>query len=126
MTTIALITIVILVQYSYFTFRTGMSRGKNVQAPAVSGDERFERAHRVQINTLEHMAITIPAMWICGTYFNVQAGILLGAAFVVGRAIYSITYMRDPKSRTIGFMIGFFANVALMVCSLIGLVGKLI
>jgi len=126
MTTIALITIVILVQYSYFTFRTGMSRGKNVQAPAVSGDERFERAHRVQINTLEQMAITIPAMWICGTYFNIQTGILLGAAFVVGRAIYSITYMRDPKSRTIGFMIGFFANVALMICSLIGLVGKLV
>lgn len=122
MITIAIITIVILVQYSYFTFRTGMSRGKVVVAPAVTGSERFERALRVQLNTLEQMVITIPAMWICGMHFSTKVAILLGAAFVVGRALYSITYMRDPSTRTVGFMIGFFANVGLLVCGLIGLV----
>ncbi len=126
MQTLALITLIILVQYGYFTFRAGMARGKHIAAPAMSGDERFERALRVQLNTLEQMAITIPGMWICGTYFNTQAGVLLGSAFVVGRAIYSLSYMREPKSRTIGFIIGFFANVALIICSLIGVVGKLI
>ena len=49
MLTIALITLIILIQYSYFTFRAGMSRGKEVAAPAVTGTERFERALRVQI-----------------------------------------------------------------------------
>ena len=126
MITIALITVVILIQYSYFTFRTGMSRGKEVVAPAVSGSERFERALRVQLNTLEQMVITLPTMWICGMHFSTKAAILLGAAFVVGRAIYSITYMRDPKTRTMGFMISFFANVGLMVCCLIGIIGKLV
>ena len=126
MLTIALITLIILIQYSYFTFRAGMSRGKEVAAPAVTGTERFERALRVQINTLEQMVVTVPAMWICGIHFSIQAAIILGAAFVVGRAIYSITYMRDPKTRTIGFMIGFFANVALVICCLIGVVGKLV
>jgi len=97
-----------------------------VPAPAVSGDECYERAHRVQIITLEQLAITIPAMWHCGTYFNANVLALLGLAFITGHVIYSISYMGEPKSRTLGFVISFLTNVALLGCSLYGVISQMI
>ena len=33
-------------------------------APAVTGNEYFERAYRVHINTLEQMVFFLPSMWL--------------------------------------------------------------
>ena len=50
---VALVTLLLLVQYFVFTLLVGAARGKSgIQAPAVTGDENFERAYRVQMNTL--------------------------------------------------------------------------
>ena len=35
----------------------------NVRAPSVTGDEHFERAYRVQMNTLEQMAL-FPSIFV--------------------------------------------------------------
>ncbi len=126
MTTIALVTLLILIEYSFFFMLTGMARGKTVAAPAVSGEERFERALRVQMNTLEQMVVTIPAMWICGLYFSFNVAAILGLVFIVGRLIYAISYMKEPASRTLGFVVGFFANVGLILCGLYGLISQMV
>lgn len=126
MLTVALITLIILLQYNYFTIQVGRARGSEIKAPAISGSELFERRLRVQLNTLEQLIVTLPAMWICAHFYRVDAAAILGTAFVVGRFLYSTTYVNDPSKRGPGFIIGFLANILLILASLWGVISKLL
>ena len=44
---------------------------------------------------------------------------------MIGRLVYRQAYMNDPSTRSTGMMIGFFANVGLMVLSLWGAIAML-
>lgn len=124
---VALVTLLILAQYSFFFMQAGMARGKGeVKAPAVSGDELFERANRVQTNSLEQMVITLPAMWVCAHYFRADIAAILGFTYFVGRFLYSFSYMKEPSKRAMGFMIGFLANTALLLCGFWGVISTLL
>jgi glutathione S-transferase len=49
-----------LVEYFYFVMAVGAARGKHkIAAPAVTGNPDFERAYRVQMNTLEQLMYAI-------------------------------------------------------------------
>lgn len=127
MSYLILVTVALLIQYSYFSMSAGIARDKgDVKAPAMSGDETFERKLRVQINTLEQLAITLPAMWICGIYFRADIAAVLGLIFLIGRFIYSAAYLSDPASRGKGMIIGFLANMLLLLCCLYTAVIRLI
>lgn len=127
MTYVVLVTLLILIQYNLFSFQAGMARGKgDVKAPATSGDEYFERCLRVQLNTLEQLIVTLPAMWIVATFFRPDVAAILGAVFIVGRFLYSAAYRKDPASRTVGFLTSWFANVALILCGLYAVIVRLL
>lgn len=126
MTYVALITLLILAQYFFFVMQAGMARGKDtVVAPATTGDEMYERKARVQMNTLEQLIITLPAMWICAQYFRADVAAIMGLAFLIGRFLYSYLYIKNPKSRAPGFVIGFFANIILVGTGLYGVIVSL-
>ena len=120
---VALVTLLLVFQYLTFMMLCGMARAKgDVQAPAVSGNEMFERAYRVQMNTLEQLAVILPALWICAMYYRPLVAAALGLAFFLGRLLYRTGYMQDPAKRGPGMMIGFFANVGLLLTGLWGVV----
>lgn len=124
---VALVTLLILIQYFFFVMQAGMARGKDtVVAPATTGDEMYERKSRVQMNTLEQLMITLPAIWICAHYFRPDVAAVLGWAFLIGRFLYSYLYIKNPKSRAPGFIIGFLANVILVGCGLYGVITTMI
>lgn len=124
---VALVSLLLLVQYFFFVMQAGMARGKDtVVAPATTGDEMYERKSRVQMNTLEQLIITLPAMWICAHYFSANVAAIVGFVFLIGRFIYSFMYINEPKSRAPGFIIGFFANIILIGCALYGVVMQMI
>lgn len=119
MSYVILVTVALLVQYTFFSMRAGAARSKgDVKAPATSGDEYFERNLRIQMNTLEQLAVTLPAMWVCASYFRADIAAALGVTFLVGRFIYSAAYLNNPPSRGTGMIIGFLANMALLLCCL--------
>ncbi len=124
---VALVTLLILIQYFFFVMQAGFARGKDtVVAPATTGDEMYERKSRVQMNTLEQLIITLPAMWVCAHYFRADIAAILGLAFLIGRFLYSHLYIKEPKSRAPGFIIGFFANIVLIGCGLYGVITSLV
>ena len=111
-----LVILVALVEYMFFALKVGANRQKyNVVAPAVSGHEEWERYYRVQQNTLEQLIVFIPSLWFFAMFVSPLIGAGIGLAFVVGRAIYYTSYIKDPGSRGAGFGIGFLANVALVL-----------
>lgn len=123
---VAIVTMLLLIQYIAYTLLCGAARARGgVQAPAVTGDETFERAFRVQMNTIEQLVITLPAMWVCAYYFSPLWAAGLGVVFMIGRLLYRQAYMKDPASRGPGMGIGFLANIVLIVLSLWGAIGQL-
>jgi uncharacterized membrane protein YecN with MAPEG domain len=123
---IALVTLLLLVQYMAFTMLVGAARGKSgIKAPAVTGDENFERAYRVQMNTMEQLFTTLPALWLSGWYFSPLVAALLGLAFFLGRVLYRAGYVKDPAKRGAGFGIGFLATVGLIGTALWGVFSAL-
>ncbi len=72
-----------------------------VAAPATTGHPDFERTFRVHYNTLELLVAFIPSIWLFGLYLNPRWGAIIGAVFLVGRALYARRlHPRAGKTRT--------------------------
>ncbi len=116
-----LIVLFALLQYVLFTARVGLARGKyNVNAPACEGDENFNRLFRVQQNTLEQLIVFIPASYAFSYYLSELWVLIPGMVFILGRYIYSLEYLKDPKTRTPGMALTLLANVVLVLGALFG------
>jgi len=117
----SLMILIALVQDTWFTVRTGIKRGEHkVEAPAITGNDVWERLFRVQQNTLEQLIIFIPAILIFSYYVSSKWVLIPGALYLIGRQIYSMTYIKNPKNRTVGMSLTFAANVILMLGGLYG------
>ena len=115
------IILIALLQFIFFTARTGFSRGKyDVKAPKTVGNERWERIYRIQQNTLEQLDIFIPSMVIFSLYVSATWVLLPGILFIAGRHIYSRLYLQSPENRGPGMILSFFSNIALVIGNLIG------
>ena len=113
---VGLISVLALVEYFVFQGFVGAARQKaGIPAPKVTGDETYERWYRVQLNTVEQLIVFLPALWLCAYFGATGVATAAGAVFLVGRIVYARSYVRDPEKRTVGFVIGYLANVVLVV-----------
>lgn len=127
MEAMAIVTILALLQYMIFSVQVGQMRAKHgVKAPSITGDSEFERAFRVQQNTMEQLVVMLPAMWIFGHFFNPLYAAGLGVVFIIGRVVYRAAYMKDPATRSNGFTIGVLATFAMMIGGIAGAVLRLV
>jgi glutathione S-transferase len=124
---VAIVTVLALLQFFWFGWQVGVARTKyNIAAPAVTGNEVFERVFRVQMNTLEQLVVFLPALWIFASFISPLWAAGLGAIFIIGRAIYARTYVKDPKGRSAGFALTALPNLALLIGILIWAVMALV
>jgi uncharacterized membrane protein YecN with MAPEG domain len=118
---VAVVTALVLCEYFWIVWQTGQARGTyGVPAPAMSGHPIFERWLRVQLNTVEQLAIFLPSLWIFGHYVSAWIAAVLGLVFLVGRALFAKGYVEDPAKRGKGFMISLAPNAILLVGGLVG------
>ena len=118
----ALITLLtVLLQFGTM-YAVGLARGKyRIEAPAVSGHPAFERAYRVQMNTLESTVMFLPALWLAAHYGYVLWAGIAGLVWMVGRVWYAWAYLGDASKRGAGYMVGMVGWAALVVMSALGL-----
>jgi glutathione S-transferase len=122
-----IVTALALLQFVVFGFKVGRARGRHgVKAPAVTGNETFERYFRVQQNTLEQLIVFLPGLYLFSHYFKPQVAAVLGAIYLIGREIYAFTYVKDPAKREIGFGLTFLPTVILVLGGLFGAVRSLV
>jgi glutathione S-transferase len=121
MNVLDIVTALVLLQFLVFGALVGQARGKyGVKAPAVTGSEMFERAYRVQMNTLELMVCLVPAMYLAARYWNPLFPAAAGAVYLIGRVLYRQAYVSAPDRRGLGFMLSFLPILVLLVATLVG------
>ena len=120
-------TLLALLLYLVVTMAVGRARVKyGIKAPAVTGNEQFERTYRVQMNTVEQMVFFLPALWLYAVLVNDTGAAVGGLIWVIGRAVYAAGYIADPTKRGTGMMISFLAQIGLFLGALFGVVRALL
>jgi glutathione S-transferase len=116
-----IVTALAVLQFIVFGFRVGSARTKyGIKAPAITGNEIFERYFRVEQNTLEQLICLIPSLYIFAKYWGPAVAAALGAVYLAGRELYAFTYVKDPSKRDVGFGMSFLPLVILLGGALIG------
>jgi len=122
-----IVTALAVLQFIVFGFKVGGARGRyGVKAPAITGNEIFERYFRVQQNTLEQLVVFLPGMYLFARYSNPLVAAALGVVYLIGREIYAYTYVKDPANRSVGYGVTFLPMVILVLGGLIGAVRTLL
>ena len=122
---IDVVAVLALFQFVFFSALVGQARGKyGVAAPAVVGHEQFERAYRVQMNTLEQLVAFLPALFLAGRYWPHAVVAGLGLVYLVGRLIYWRAYVSAPSTRGLGFVLTLLPTVLLLLAALVGALVK--
>jgi hypothetical protein len=123
---VAIIILLALFQYLWFSVRVGAARPKyGVNAPSTSGNETWERLYRVQQNTLEQLVVFLPALVLFGLYLSARWALLPGLLYLIGRQLYSHEYIKKPESRGPGMGLTLLASAALLIGAGVGIVMKI-
>ena len=113
---VLLVIVLALLQFVLFGVAAGPSSSRYaVHAPAVSGNEQFERYFRVHMNTLEQLVVFIPAIWLFAQFVDPLWAAGLGGVYLVGRTLYFMSYVKDPKSRGPGFALSSIPSLVMLV-----------
>jgi len=121
----AIVTLLAVLFVFYTGVRVARMRGKHgVHAPATTGHPEFERAYRVQMNTLEQFVMFLPLLWIATSYFGTVGWLApaLGLVWIVGRIVYMQGYMAAPEKRGPGFGITMLGSLGLLILGIVGIV----
>jgi len=124
---VALVTLASLAVYIWTFSKVGQMRGKHkIAAPAMTGHPEFERAVRVQANTLEQLVPFLVALWLAALYLHPLGAALIGLVWVIGRVMYALAYWQDAAKRGRGFTLSSIATVLLLLGALVGIVLALV
>jgi glutathione S-transferase len=115
----SLATLIVVALMFWTSIIVGKARVKyEIKAPATSGHEMFDRAYRVQMNTLESAMLLLPSMWMYASLIGDLGAGVSGAIWVAGRVWYALAYQQDPAKRGPGFGISFLAIAGMWAGSL--------
>jgi uncharacterized MAPEG superfamily protein len=108
-------------------FATGLvvagARGRyGLKAPATTGHPGFERAFRVQMNTLEHTVVFLPTLWLAAQWGNPTWAGIIGLVWIAARTWYVLAYLRDAEARHHPFTVSLIAWLLLLALAIWGVV----
>ncbi|GAB3784185.1 MAPEG family protein [Dyella agri] len=123
----ALVTLLAVLLMGGTAYAVGSARARyGIKAPATSGHPDFERAFRVQMNTLEACVMFLPLLWLAAHYgLGGWAG-LAGLVWLLGRVWYALAYLKEASKREGGFVLSALGLVAVLLMALTGVVRALL
>lgn len=120
-----IVAVLAILQFFLFGILVGRARKRHgIKAPATSGDELFERAFRVHVNTMEQLVGFLPALLIASVYWDNTVVAAIGAIYLAGRFLYRHLYLADPSRRRPGFLLTVIPTFTLLAASLAGAITR--
>jgi glutathione S-transferase len=120
-----IITVIALMTYQALSILVSKARGQyGIKAPAVSGNENFERTYRAHLNYLENLVIFIPLLWIASLEFiNNPFFILISMIWIITRALNAYLYINKDKSKeNTKIIISVTSTVMLIMLAILSLI----
>lgn len=116
-----------LLVYFWTSLQVGRARTRfGVAAPAMTGHPEFERRYRVQLNTLETLALYLPLAFLAPGVIGDAWAAAVAAIYPIGRIVYARAYYADPTRRGPGFGLSMLSILALLVVAIFGAVRTLL
>lgn len=116
---VAIVSLLALLTYFWMGLMVARARSKSgIAAPAMTGDPVLERTIRAHYNTLEWLPLFLVPLWLFAIYWNDLIAAVIGLVWIVGRIVYQLGYVADPKKRELGFFIQALAVAVLLFGSL--------
>ena len=123
----ALVTCLAIALYFFTSVRVAKARARfGIKAPAITGNDDFERVFRVQMNTLEWLPIFLPSLWLFAIYLSDPIAAAIGLLWIAGRALYMTGYSKAANKRGRGFGIQALATGILWLGALGAIVWRLV
>ncbi|MDO9490502.1 MAG: MAPEG family protein [Sphingomonadaceae bacterium] len=114
-----------LLVYSWAGIRVGKARSQfGVQAPAVHGNEAFERVFRAHQNTVEQLVMFLPLLAVAAWLWGDLYAAIYGLVWSLGRLLYVEGYARAAGKREIGFLLSGALSLLVLVALLVTLALK--
>jgi glutathione S-transferase len=125
LTTLALVAALFV--YFGLAVNVGRARAKwGVPAPQASGHPEFDTRYRVQMNTLEQLALFVPGVFLCAPVQGDLFTAVLAGIWCVGRIVFALAYYKDPAKRGPGFAMTLIPSLMMIIAGAKGAVFTLI
>ncbi len=110
-----------LLVYYFTLFKAGMARGRfKVPAPSHDGPEEYLRHVRAHQNTLEHLALFMPGIWLFSFAVSPLWAAAIGMLWPIGRLGYALGYYKSAEARSFGLLVSMPPIYIFVLGSLIG------
>ncbi len=117
---------VALLVYYFTLFKAGMARGRfNVPAPSHEGPEDYVRHVRAHQNTLEHLVLFLPGLWLFSLAVSPVWAAAIGSVWPIGRLWYALGYYRAAEQRSLGLYLSMPPIYIFVLGSLVGFIYQL-
>lgn len=116
---------VALLVYYFTLFKAGMARVRfKIPAPLHEGPEEYVRYVRVHQNTLEHLVLFLPGLWLFSFAVDPIWAAGIGTIWPIARLGYALGYYKSADQRRISLYISMPVIYTFVLGSLIGFVLK--
>jgi glutathione S-transferase len=118
---VGMVSALALLVYYVTLLRAGMARGRfKIEPPAHTGPPEYERYVRAHQNTLEHLALFLPGLWMFAFAVDPRWAAGIGLIWPLARLWYAFGYAAEPKKRIPGLLISMPPIYIFVLGSLIG------
>lgn len=118
---VVMVSALALLAYYFTLLMAGLARGRfKIVPPAHTGPEEYERYVRAHHNTLEHLVLFLPGMWLFAYAVSPLWAAAIGIIWPPMRVFYALGYHKAAEKRLIPLYISMPPIYIFVLGSLIG------
>ncbi len=118
---VVMVSALALLAYYFTLLMAGLARGRfKIVPPAHTGPEEYERYVRAHHNTLEHLVLFLPGMWLFAYAVSPLWAAAIGIIWPPMRVLYALGYHKAAEKRLIPLYISMPPIYIFVLGSLIG------
>lgn len=123
---VVIVSALALLAYYFTLLMAGLARGRfKIAPPAHTGPEEYERYVRAHQNTLEHLVLFLPGLWLFAVTVSPVWAASIGCIWPPMRVLYALGYHKAAEKRLIPLYISMPPIYIFVLGSLIGGIMKL-
>ncbi|MFN3863671.1 MAG: MAPEG family protein [Erythrobacter sp.] len=124
---VVIVSALALLAYYFTLLKAGLARVKfKVPAPSHDGPEEYVRHVRAHQNTLEHLVLFLPGMWLFAVTVSPVWAAAIGCIWPPMRVLYALGYHKAAEKRLIPLYISMPPIYIFVLGSLVGAVLQLV